>query len=71
MRGRLFDLRVIFFAIAAAAAINGQKTAEIIAETFYQLGAGGEFDGATIFVNIGKWCAACLLRVGAEMIFLQ
>lgn len=34
-----------------------QKAAEIIAEIVYQVGAGGEVDGATIFVNIGKWCA--------------
>ena len=47
------------------------KDAEIIAEIFGQVGAGGDIDGATFFVNIGKWCAACLLRVGAEMIFLQ
>ena len=48
-----------------------QKAAEIIAEIFGQVGAGGDLDGATICVIIGKWCAACLLRVGAEMIFLQ
>ena len=34
-----------------------QKAAEIIAEIFGQVGAGGDLDGATIFVNIGKWCA--------------
>ena len=33
------------------------KAAEIIAEIFGQVWAGGEVDGATIFVNIGKWCA--------------
>ena len=34
-----------------------QKDAKIIAEIFGQDGAGGELDWATIFVNIGKWCA--------------
>ena len=47
------------------------KAAKIIAEIFGQVGAGGEVDGATIFVNIGKWCAACLLRGGEKMIFLR
>ena len=39
-----------------------QITAEIIAEIIGQVGAGGEFDGATIFVNIGKWCAERIFR---------
>ena len=34
-----------------------QKAAEIIAEIFGQVGAGGDLDGATICVIIGKWCA--------------
>ena len=34
-----------------------QKDAKIIAEIFGQVGAGGDLYGATIFVNIGKWCA--------------
>ena len=34
-----------------------QKDAKIIAEIFGRVGAGGEVDGATIFVIIGKWCA--------------
>ena len=33
------------------------KCAEIIAEIFGQVVAGGEVDGATICVDIGKWCA--------------
>ena len=57
MWGRLLDLRVYFFAIAAAAAINVPKYVEIIAEIFGQDGAGGDLAGATICVNIGKWCA--------------
>ena len=47
------------------------KDAEIIAEIFGKVGAGGDIDGATIFVNIGKWCAACLLRGGVNILFLQ
>lgn len=34
------------------------KCAEIIAEIFGQVEAGGEVDWATIFADIGKWCAA-------------
>ena len=44
MRGRLLDLRVIFFAIAAAAAINVQKDAKIIAE---RRGASAGYSGDT------------------------
>ena len=33
------------------------KAAKIIAETVYQVGAGGDIDWATICADIGKWCA--------------
>ena len=57
LRGRLLDLRVNFFCDSGGGRYKCAETAKIIAENFYQVGAGGDLDGATIFVNIGKWCA--------------
>ena len=42
------------------------KDAEIIAEIFGQVGAGGDIDGATIFVNIGKWWRGVSFARGRE-----